>query len=79
MMRIRMRDGTSMRAEDYFENAVDQWIEQTSQDGRTFRSFCSFMRLAGFNWGREWMSDRWEEIHCPDCGTIHACPACDAA
>ena len=61
-MRIRMADGSSMRAEDYYDRALDQWIEQTPEAERTFESFRSFVRLAGFAWSHEWMIDRWDEL-----------------
>ena len=51
-----------MRAEDFFEESVEQWIEQTNPTDRTFDAFRSFMKLAGFDWGREWMEERFDEL-----------------
>ena len=61
-MRISFADGSSMRAEDYYERAVDQWLKQTPKAEQDVASFWSFMKLAGFDWGREWIMDQWDDL-----------------
>ena len=61
-MRIRFADGSSMRAEDYYDRAVDQWLEQTPSAEQDVKSFWLFMKLAGFDWGREWIIDQWDDL-----------------
>ena len=64
-MWIKLADGTSISAEDLRDSTIAQWQEQTPKDDQTFESFCSFMRLAGFDWDHQWMVDQWEYMTGP--------------